>query len=168
MYNMSGWIDTGLIGIFLFSIIVGLIKGGIRILSFIVAIIAGIILGIHNCEETSLLLKDIIKNPLAAEVVAFIVIFILVVVVLKVLGSMLYKLIHATPLGGLDRLLGFILGGILGFIIAFTLLTLSIIFYPRTKERIKQSKLATQIIRVGYNFKDMLPKEWQDKILINP
>lgn len=165
---MSGWINAGLVGIFFFSIIMGLTKGGIKILSFIIAITAGILIALHNYEGFSLLLKDMIKNPLAARVVAFIVIFILVAVAFGILGSILYKLIHATPLGVLDRLLGFILGGILGFVISFALLTLSIIFYPKTKERIKQSKLATQIIRVGYNFKGVFPKEWQDKVLINP
>lgn len=164
---MSGWINAGLIGIFFFSIIVGFAKGAIKILSFIIAIVIGILLALHNYEKLSFLLGDMIKNPLAVKVIAFIVIFIIVAVVLGFLGSMLYKFIHATPIGFLDRLLGILLGAFLGFVLAFTILTLTIIFYPKTKKRIKTSNLATGIIKAGYLIKDILPKEWQEKILID-
>ncbi len=97
---------------------VGLIRGFIRqiaaILGFIVGLIAAKTLYMSLAEY---LYPYVTHSLTAAQIIAFIAIWIAVPLLFALVGSLLTKGFSAIALGGLNRLLGFLLGGLKYFLL---------------------------------------------------
>jgi len=105
------WIDIVIIVIIFILIIQGLISGFIRGIFDIGGIIIGLFLAFEYVDK--------LRN---AKFLAFILIFLGTVIVVSILGRIISKLIHLTPLGAMDRLFGGGLGFIKGIFFSFVFL----------------------------------------------
>lgn len=142
------WIDIVLIIIFcLFvfhGIVIGLIRGLFDILAFIVGYIAAI------------LFSDIIPLP---RFISFIIVFIVAAAIIIVLGRLVSKLVHITPLGLLDRILGAFLGAAKGFVICFIFL-LALTLTEKANRTLYRSDIAHRVLKYGLLVSRVLPDAW--------
>jgi membrane protein required for colicin V production len=146
------WIDIVISILIAVLIMHGIFIGLIRGTFDIAGIIAGYILAIN--------FNDMLKIP---RFLAFLVIFIVVVVGVSILGRIISKVMHATPLGIFDRLFGGLLGLIKGLIISFVFL-LIILLIHKSDTVIDRSEIAPLIMRGGVTMSQMLPKRWYERI----
>uniref|UniRef100_A0A7C4THD0 CvpA family protein n=1 Tax=candidate division WOR-3 bacterium TaxID=2052148 RepID=A0A7C4THD0_UNCW3 len=145
------WIDI-LILIIIFALMIqGVITGLIRGVFDIAGIIFGYII--------SLKYSPILGIP---KILSFILIFLAVVIVFSILGRIISKLIHYTPLGAMDRLLGGLLGVAKGIIISFIFLLVLILL--NKEETIKKSEIAPIIWKTGITATQLLPEDWHEWI----
>jgi len=107
------WVDILIVLGLLAAIFWGIKDGLIRTLFGF----AGIVLGIFLAGQFAGSLGDrlgFISDAGAAHVVAFAIILLATIIVASILGLILSKLIHKTPVGWLDHLLGGVVGFFLG------------------------------------------------------
>ncbi len=142
------WIDIVLIIIFLGLIIHGIIIGLIRGLFDIIALIVGYV--------AAILFSDILPLP---RFLSFLIIFVVAVVIVVLLGRLLSKLVHITPLGLLDRILGAFLGAVKGFALCFIFL-LILTLTKAASRTLYRSSIASEVIKYGLVFSRALPDAW--------
>lgn len=142
------WIDIVLliiiIGLMIHGIIIGLIKG----IFDIIGLVSGYLLAINF----SGLLK-------IHKFLAFGLIFVIVVIFVSLLGRLVSKMMHITPLGGVDRMLGGLLGFLKGFIVSFVFLII-LIMTSKVNATLYKSEVAHWVIRGGLTASQVLPGRW--------
>ncbi|HID95930.1 MAG TPA: CvpA family protein [Candidatus Latescibacteria bacterium] len=106
----------------------GLFRTLIGLVGFFVAALAAI----SYLKSASDLIMRYLQVPAkVAEVFSFIGIFVVVLLLFRILGFILYKAIHFTPIGFIDSLGGIALGLLKGgFIVSVALLLLSLVPLP--------------------------------------
>ncbi len=144
------WIDIVLIIIVLGLIVHGIIFGLVRSLFDMAGIIGGYLLAIN--------FGDMIRMP---RFLAFLLIFVVTVIVFSISGRLFSKLVHLTPLGLLDRILGGVLGLAKGIFIGFVFLI--ILLLVKTANRtLNKSEIAPWVLTGGLRVCQVLPKKWFD------
>jgi membrane protein required for colicin V production len=118
------WLDYGVIGVVVVSLIWGAWRGLVReiisILGWIIAFLAANLFAGPLGES----MPESIPSPELRVLVAFLVVFVAALAVATLLGLVLSKIVHAIGLGGLDRTLGSLFGIARGalIVLAFALL----------------------------------------------
>jgi membrane protein required for colicin V production len=97
------------------------------------------------------------------QIFAFIIIFVVVFLVVSIGGRILSKVIHFTPLGIIDRILGGVLGLIKGLVICFVLLVVVMLIRKDTRV-LSESQIAKQIASSGIEASKLLPRSWYEWI----
>ncbi len=146
------WIDIIIIIIILALTIHGIIIGLIRGMFDILGIIVGYILAVQY--------SGLMEIP---RFLAFLLIFIIVVIIVSILGRIISKVIHATPFGFVDRILGGFVGLLKGLIICFVFLIVLLLIRKENKT-LYRSEIAPFIIRGGLIMSQVLPQKWYDWI----
>ncbi len=114
------WLDIVIIILFVFSIISGVANGLIKSFFGLVGFVVGIVIAGRLYISFAKVLSFIPEQ--AAQITAFVIILILVLIVASLLGWLFTKIISATPLGILNRLLGGVFGLLSGaFFVAIIL-----------------------------------------------
>ncbi len=141
-------IDIIIVVIFSVLIIHGFFIGLVRGIFDIAGILLGYFFAVHYSAT--------VKIP---KVLAFILIFLGIVVVVSIAGRFVSKLIHLTPLGIFDRILGGIFGFLKALVISFVfLIVVSLI--SSNNRIIYKSQIAPLIVKVGLGASQILPKNW--------
>lgn len=146
------WIDIILLIIIASLVIHGIIIGLVRSIFHIVGIILGYLLAINFSGSIGL-----------PKFLAFLLIFVVAVVIVTILGRIISKLIHITPLGGIDRILGGLLGFLKGFIIAFVFLIL-LLLAKKSNRILYKSDIAHWVLKGGLTATQVLPQNWYNWI----
>jgi membrane protein required for colicin V production len=142
------WLDV-ILGIIILALLIhGIVIGLIRGVFDIIGIILGYLLAVSY--------SGMIKIP---KFLAFLLIFIIAVVAISVLGRVISKFIHITPLGSIDRILGGMLGLLKGLIICFVFLIILLLINKSTKV-IDKSEIAPWVLKSGLKMSQVLPKRW--------
>ena len=144
------WIDIVLVIILVGLAIHGMIIGLVRGIFDIIGIIAGYILAVSYSAA--------IEIP---QILAFLLIFIIVIIVVSILGRIISKMIHVTPVGFIDRMLGGILGFLKAFIVCFVFLII-LLLLQKSNKVIYKSEIAPQILKSGLTMSRVLPEKWYD------
>jgi membrane protein required for colicin V production len=142
------WIDIVLIIILFGLVIHGMVIGLIRGVFDIVGIIFGYILAVSFSKA--------IKIP---QFLAFLLIFIIVVVAISIIGRIISKIIHITPLGFIDRILGAVLGFVKAFVVCFVFLII-ILLIKKSDLALRKSEIAPWVLKGGLTASQILPKKW--------
>ncbi|MGW8270545.1 MAG: CvpA family protein [Burkholderiales bacterium] len=127
------WLDYGIVGIVLVSLIWGAWRGLVReiisILGWVIAFLAANLFA-GPLGET---MPETIPSPELRLLVAFLIVFVGALAVATLLGLVLSKIVHAIGLGSLDRTLGSLFGIARGglIVLAFALLA-GLTDLPRT------------------------------------
>jgi membrane protein required for colicin V production len=146
------WIDVIIIIIVIGLIIHGIATGLIRSAFDIAGIFFGYIFAVSYSAT--------IRMP---QIFAFIIIFAVVFLVVSIGGRILSKVIHFTPLGIIDRILGGVLGLIKGLVICFVLLVVVVLIRKDTRV-LSESQIAKQIASSGIEASKLLPRSWYEWI----
>ena len=146
------WIDIVIIIIVIGLIIHGIATGLIRSAFDIAGLFFGYIFAVSYSAA--------IKIP---QVLAFLLIFIGVVLVISIAGRIVSKLVHVTPIGIIDRILGGVLGLIKGVVICFVFL-LVVMLIRKDTTILSESHIASQIAETGLQVSKILPRSWYEWI----
>lgn len=146
------WVDVVIIVIVVGLIIHGIATGLVRGAFDIAGIIFGYILAVSYSATVRL-----------PQIFAFLIIFVVVLIAFSITGRVVSKIIHITPLGYVDRILGGVLGFVKGVIICFVLL-LAVMLIRKDSRILSESQIARQITNRGLEASKFLPKPWYEWI----
>ncbi|MEO0122757.1 MAG: CvpA family protein [candidate division WOR-3 bacterium] len=141
------WVDILILIIIICLVIQGLIVGFIRSIFDIGGIVIGIFLAIEYAERLKM-----------ERYVAFLLIFLGTAIIASILGRIISKLIHLTPLGIMDRLMGGGLGFIKGIFFCFVFII--ILFLWDKGRTIEKCEIAPLILNSGLSIAQLLPEKW--------
>jgi len=147
-------LNTSIIVITIGSVIIGVIRGFVKELAFMVGLNLGAYVAAHKYHLIEESVSDYISSPIASKIVSFLIIFLIVFFFFLILGSLLHKVIKRIKLGCFDRILGGILGIVRSAIIIWIMLTALLAFLPDIEPWIKESELALTIIEIDDNYID--------------
>jgi membrane protein required for colicin V production len=146
------WVDIVVALILLFFFITGARKGFIREVTGLLAIIIAFLIGVSGAPIWSTILVDRLNfPPSVATLVAFFLLFLLVFILIRALGTLLCKVVRATPLDVLDRLGGSFIGVLKGaLVISLILVFLGLFTLPEAvAEELNGSWSATPLRTVA-------------------
>ena len=146
------WIDVVIIVIVIGLIIHGIATGLIRGAFDIAGIIFGYVLAVSYSATVRL-----------PQLLAFLIIFVVVLIAFSITGRFVSKIIHITPLGYVDRILGGVLGFAKGVIICFVLLIVVMLIRKDTRI-LAESQIARHVADSGLRASKFLPQPWYEWI----
>lgn len=118
-----GWVDLSLLALLLVSVIVGLWRGLLfevmSLAGWVAAYVAAQVFGAQLAPQ----LPFGAPGSAVQVAAAFVIVFVLALIVWSLLSSLLRRLIQASPLSGLDRMLGGAFGLLRGVLIALVIVT---------------------------------------------
>lgn len=155
----TNWIDIGFILFILIFGIFGFLSGFTDKFLSSIAWVSASLLTMHTYPFLKPWVATHISNPTIATAVTFGAIFLVLIITFKMGVSYVATFIKDSPLGGLDRGLGILLGIITG-IIFLALLTLAMRFVVKNSEypaELKQSKIWVFSTAIGTYIEKILP-----------
>jgi membrane protein required for colicin V production len=157
---MFNWLDILLLLILAVAFVLGVIKGLIRQVVGILAVIVGLILAMAFYPAAASAVSTLIKNENVAHFAGFLTIFVVVLVVGWLIGRLFSKAIKG-PLKwlnhGLGGFLGLVKGALIGGILVFAMLV-----FPVSSTALQDSTLAPYCVEVTRNIIDLIPKELKE------
>jgi len=149
------WLDIMIFAVLVIAAIYGIIKGLIRSVFGIIALIAGIWIASSTFRQFATHLP--FNNPTLSNILSFIFIFFIVAIVITIIGFILRKVIRFVSLGWIDRIFGLIFGFIIGVFINWVICILILSFAPNGEDVIANSRFAPGILSSGSFFKKYFP-----------
>ena len=154
------FLDVAIIIIIGTSVIYSTIKGFVKDVFSLTAIILGIIAALLLYPLGSELLEPYISQTQVANIVSFSVIFLAVAVVTSLVGMLISKMIKGVNLSFYDRLFGAVFGFLKGFVLVAVIVIVLSVIMPTA---LKESKITPYITKAINLVTDILPKDYQDK-----
>lgn len=149
--------DFVVIGIIGLSILLGLMRGGVKEILSLAAWVMSFLMAKTFADVAAGWLPAMITNPALRYLGGFIVIFVLVMAVAMLLSLLLAESLKAAGLGGLDRVLGLTFGAIRGMVIVLILVLLAgLTVLPKT-EVWKNALLAPTLVKLAIMAEPWLP-----------
>jgi membrane protein required for colicin V production len=157
----ANWLDILLFAILAFSLIWGLIKGFVRQIVGIAAVVVGLILAaMHYPILSRLLIRANASEPWA-DLAAFLLIFIAVLIAGALASFLLTKLMKG-PLRFINHVLGGALGVLKGILIC-GVLVIALLVFPVDKPTLMRSTLAPYCYWLTKGMIELIPQELKDK-----
>ncbi len=157
------WFDVLIVVIIGLSVVYSFIKGLIKELFALGAVIFGFIIALQTCHLGGELLLPIIHNSDISTLLSFIGIFLLTAALIIILGSLLSRLIHLVRLGWADRLIGSLFGLLKGLLISGLISLLMVAFVPGGKVVIERSTFATGLLKIVRQAAKLLPESIRER-----
>jgi len=157
--------DAIIIGITLILAIKGYFNGIIKELGGLIGIIGGLFLASKFYHQAGIYINDNlleIPNKSAIDLIGFISTFVGFWVVVVFIGFLISKILKASALGGLDRLLGFLFGGAKFFLLISVVVSLlwQIAFVKEKLEKCtKNSIVMPLLIQTGEKIINLTPND---------
>lgn len=151
------WVDILLIGILAITFVLGLIKGFMRQIIGILAVIVGLILAVKYYPVFSDVFSTVIQKKVLSDFLGFLVIFIAVLCIGWVISRVLLKAIRG-PLRFFDRVLGGGVGLLKGVLICGILL-FALLAFPISTASIKKSQIAPYCLNVTKLVVSLIPED---------
>jgi len=155
------WIDVILISILALTTILGVVKGLVKQVFGLLAVIIGLILALGFYSQASRLYLRFIANEVLAHFLGFLTIFLIVLCVGWVSSYTLSKFIKG-PL----KLLNNILGGGLGFlkgVLICGVVVFALLVFPISKKALKESALSLVCLQMTRAIISLIPKELKER-----
>lgn len=122
-----GWVDLSLLALLLVSVVIGLWRGLLfevmSLAGWVAAYIAAQVFGPELAPHLPALEQAGAGGSGPRIAVAFVLVFVLALIVWSLLSALLRRLIQASPLSGLDRMLGGAFGLLRGVLVALVIVT---------------------------------------------
>lgn len=122
--------DMVVVVILVYFLITGLLRGSIREVTSIAALLGGFYFAYLYYESFATVFSAFLDTAYIREIAAFIVLFALFAIAVILIGILLRSLVKLVFLGFADRLLGGLLGGIKAVIVVSVLHFLALTFLP--------------------------------------
>ncbi|HIQ50618.1 MAG TPA: CvpA family protein [Nautiliaceae bacterium] len=157
--------DAIIIGITLILAIKGYFNGIIKELGGLIGIIGGLFLASKFYHQAGVYINGNlleIPNKSAIDLIGFISVFVGFWVAVVFIGFLISKILTASALGGLDKLLGFLFGGIKFFLLISVIVSLlwQVAFIKEElKEFTKKSIVMPILIKTGEKIINLTPND---------
>jgi membrane protein required for colicin V production len=157
----ANWLDIVLVVILAAATVVGLIKGSIRTLVGIAAVVVGLILASQFYGAPAAAVRAVIKSALWANLAGFALVFLAVLILGGLVGLLVSKLMKG-PLRFMDHVLGGLVGFVKGVLIC-GICVLALVVFPVDRHAVKTSELAPFCYRVARGAVLLVPDELRAK-----
>jgi len=158
---MIGWLDIVLAVILLALFIAGLVRGLIKEVIGLAAIIIGFILAARYYLYFADLIGRVIHHPGVAKFLGFIFVFLVVLAVGSLIGFLLSKIMKG-PLKFANHLLGGLVGLLEGILVCGVLI-FALLAFPVRKDALLQSKLAPYCYGLTRAMIHLIPQDLKDQ-----
>lgn len=155
------WLDIVLIVAIIGTTIWGLIKGFMRQLMGITAVVAGLILAALYYRGVADILGTVIRNPLLANFLGFMVIFVATLVAGGLLGHLLTR-----AMKGPFALANHTLGGVFGFLKAVLvcgIMVFALLVFDLARDTLRESWVARSTFAVTKAVVNLIPQDLRAK-----
>ena len=158
---VNTWIDILFLTIIAVSLILGLIRGLMRMLIGVASVVAGFIIAALYYRPVSTLFNRLFSAEIWRQLVAFVLIFVIVLIVGGLVSFLLSKIIKG-PLRLADRILGGGLGVVSGVLICGVLVIAQLAF-PVDKQALQRSAIAPYCYWLTKGMIQVIPQELKEK-----
>ena len=155
------WVDFGIIGIIVFSIIISFFRGFVRETVSVVMWLLAIIIAIKFVEPTQLYLKPWIASPSIRYAVDCIGLFLSTLIIGILINILIHVLIKKTSLSLANRLLGIFFGAGRGLLIVAVLLMFVSVESIKDSDWMKKSQLAPKFQPMVSWLNEFLPLQFK-------
>lgn len=157
---LFNWLDILLLVIIAIAIIIGAIRGFIRQIIGLCAVILGLILAVRYYSYGSQIFA-FIRNDVLAQLLGFFLIFVAVLCIGLAINILLAKTIKG-PFKAMNRLLGAGFGLIKGVIICCAIV-FGFLIFPVNAKALEESQLSPYCIEVAKAAYSLIPQELKNK-----
>ena len=154
------WLDILLLVIVAITIIIGVIRGFIRQIVGLLAVIVGLVLAIKYYSYGSEIFT-FICNDVLAQLLGFFLIFVAVLCIGWTINILLAKAVRG-PFKSLNRLLGAGFGLIKGVLIC-CVVVFGFLVFPVSAKALEESTLAPYCMEIANTAYNLIPQELKDK-----
>ncbi len=161
---MYYWLDIFFIIIILITIIMGLVKGFMRQIIGILAVIAGLYLAVEYYHYVADVIFQIIPHQIASNFLGFLLIFVLVLTLGWLIGLSVSKVIKGA-IKLFDRVLGGGLGLLKGILIC-VVVVLALLIFPINKNWLNESQIAPACLKISRTFVYLFPEGLKEKFRV--
>jgi len=160
------WLDLSILILLLIFTLIGLIRGFIKQLFSICAIVGGILAGaiLYKLAGDMLTKNGLINNSDIAGILGFIVVMFFSYIIIQLLGWITHIIIGNIKLSWINRIGGGVLGLSIGFIIVLFAYSTTGIFISEKSPAFKSSVLLPYIKETSVLIKKTIPKDLKDKL----
>ncbi len=151
------WLDYVLLAIILVTVVMGIVKGLIRQVIGLVAVIAGLVLAVVYYDQTSHVFMTFVKNQLVSNFLGFLLIFFIVLAAGAILGHLLTKAMVG-PLAFANRLFGAVFGLVKAVLIC-GILVFALVSFDMARPAIETSVLAPACLGITRAVVNLVPKD---------
>lgn len=154
------WFDILLLVIIAITVIIGAVRGFLRQIIGLTAVILGLFLAIKYYSYAGDIFA-FIRNEIFAQLLGFFLIFVTVLCIGWAINLLLAKAIRG-PFKSMNRLLGAGLGLVKGVIIC-TVVVFGFLVFPVNAKALENSQLAPYCIEIASVAYNLIPQELKDK-----
>ena len=155
------WIDVILVSILALTSILGIVKGLVKQVFGLLAVIIGLILALGFYSQVSWLYLRFVSNEVLAHFLGFLTIFLIVLCLGWVSSYGLSKFIKG-PLKLLNNILGGGLGLVKGILIC-GVVVFALLVFPISKKALKESALSPVCLQMTRAIISLIPKELKER-----
>jgi membrane protein required for colicin V production len=139
------WLDWILAGIVVLSTVAAIVKGFVRELVSLAAVVVGLVVASFGYARAALWFEDLTKSHDVALGLGFLLLFLGIVAVGAVVSLVLRKLIKMAGVQWFDRFLGGVFGLVRGVLVN-SILLLALLAFTIKVEAVRQSSLAPYVV----------------------
>jgi len=154
------WLDILLLVIIAITVIFGAIKGFLRQIIGLLAVIIGLILAVRYYSYLAEVIT-FVRNEVMAQLLGFFLIFIVVLGIGWVMNILLAKAVRG-PFKSLNHFLGAFFGFTKGLLIC-GVIVFGLLVFPVNTRILEESRLTPYCIKIAETAYDLIPKELKDK-----
>ena len=155
------WLDVILIGILVVTSILGIVKGLVKQVFGLLAVIIGLILALSFYSQVSWLYLRLVSHEVLAHFLGFLTIFLVVLCLGWVSSYVLSKFIKG-PLKLLNSVLGGGLGLLKGILIC-GVVVFALLVFPISKKALKESLISPVCLHMTRAIISLIPRELKEK-----
>lgn len=155
------WVDLLLLAVLGLTVLFGILKGFVRQIIGICAVIAGLILAVNTYQVVSSFFSQWINSSTLSHFIAFITVFIATLCLGGILSFLFSKVIKG-PLKFINNALGGGLGLLKGMLICGVIVFAMLVF-PFKEDALKQSFLAPYCLRITKAVIYLIPNDLKVK-----
>jgi membrane protein required for colicin V production len=155
------WLDYLLLAIIVVTAVVGIIKGFVRQVIGLVAVIAGLVLAVVYYRQTAHVFQAFVKNQLVSNFLGFLLIFVIVLVAGSILGHLITKAMIG-PLAFVNRLFG-ALFGLLKAVLICGVLVFALVSFDVARPAVESSVLAPACLGITRAVVDLVPRDLRER-----
>jgi membrane protein required for colicin V production len=150
-------VDWGILLVLFLSVLLGLVRGGVKEILSLSAWILAFIMAKYFAESAAVFIPAFITTPAIRYLAGFLLVFIAVMALSMLLTLLLAESLKAAGLGLFDRLLGFVFGAVRGLFIVTTMVLLAGLTALPKIELWQQSYFIPLFVKLAVIFTPWLP-----------
>lgn len=156
--------DYAVIAIAALSVLLGVVRGGVREVMSLISWIGSIALAFHFAGHVAPLLPASISNPWLRYLVAFIGLVVVGLLLFALLTLLLSKLLQRAALGPWDRAVGLLFGLVRALVIVLALVLLAGLTPLPREPAWRNALLSPMLVAVAKNVRPLLPSMLSTRI----